>query len=190
MTKRQLVKWLEAKQSDAKAEVEIQYATAEKAYFTQRDEALKINETVDEVFRLISEADTVVSRWKEALEKVKGIDTTCGWYTSLTTKLSDLSDKENIRMYIMKDFTDGTDTLRQLRAKRSETLREIEKNYTNVIANVESMKNAKTAVEYLEKLGFDLSALIEAEITLLLPPSPLRWIQSFCLSEVKRNDNQ
>lgn len=163
MTKRQLVKWLEAKQSDAKAEVEIQYATAEKAYFAQRDEALKINETVDEVFRLISEADTVVSRWKEALEKVKGIDTTRGWYTSLTTKLSDLSDKENIRMYIMKDFTDGTDTLRQLKAKRSETLREIEKNYTNVIANVESMKNAKTAVEYLEKLGFDLSALIEAD---------------------------
>lgn len=163
MTKRQLVKWLEAKQSDAKADVEIQYATAEKAYFAQRDEALKINETVDEVFRLISEADTVVSRWKEALEKVKGIDTTRGWYTSLTTKLSDLSDKENIRMYIMKDFTDGTDTLRQLKAKRSETLREIEKNYTNVIANVESMKNAKTAVEYLEKLGFDLSALIEAD---------------------------
>lgn len=57
MTKRQLVKWLEAKRSDAKAEVEIQYATAEKAYFAQRDEALKINETVDEVFRLISEAD-------------------------------------------------------------------------------------------------------------------------------------
>ena len=163
MTKRQLVKWLEAKQSDAKAEVEIQYATAEKAYFAQRDEALKINETVDEVFRLISEADTVANRWKEALEKVEGIDTTRGWYTSLTTKLSDLSDKENIRMYIMKDFTDGTDALRQLKAKRSETLREIEKNYTNVIANVESMKNAKTAVEYLEKLGFDLSALIEAD---------------------------
>lgn len=57
MTKRQLMKWLEAKQSDAKAEVEIQYTTAEKAYFAQRDEALKINETVDEVFRLISEAD-------------------------------------------------------------------------------------------------------------------------------------
>lgn len=70
MTKRQLVKWLEAKQSDAKAEVEIQYATAEKAYFAQRDEALKINETVDEVFRLISEADTVANRWKEALETV------------------------------------------------------------------------------------------------------------------------
>lgn len=153
MTKRQLVKWLEAKQSDAKAEVEIQYATAEKAYFAQRDEALKINETVDEAFRLISEADTVANRWKEALEKVEGIDTTRGWYTSLTTKLSDLSDKENIHMYIMKDFTDGTDALRQLKAKRSETLREIEKNYTNVIANVESMKNAKTAVEYLEKLG-------------------------------------
>ena len=160
MTKRQLVKWLEAKQSDAKAEAFIQYATAEKAYFAQRDEALKINETVDEVFRLISEADTVANRWKEALEKVEGIDTTSGWYISLTTKLSDLSDKENIRMYIM---TDGTDALRQLKAKRSETLREIEKNYTNVIANVESMKNAKTAVEYLEKLGFDLSALIEAD---------------------------
>ena len=28
MTKRQLVKWLEAKQSDAKAEVEIQYASS------------------------------------------------------------------------------------------------------------------------------------------------------------------
>lgn len=71
MTKRQLVKWLEAKQSDAKAEVEIQYATAEKAYFAQRDEALKINETVDEVFRLISEADTVVSRWKKLSRRSK-----------------------------------------------------------------------------------------------------------------------
>lgn len=135
MTKRQLVKWLEAKQSDAKAEVEIQYATAEKAYFAQRDEALKINETVDEVFRLISEADTVVSRWKEALEKVEGIYTTRGWYTSLTKKLSDLSDKENIRMYIMKDFTDDTDALRQLKAKRSETLREIEK-FNNLMGDI------------------------------------------------------
>lgn len=74
MTKRQLVKWLEAKQSDAKAEVEIQYATAEKAYFAQRDEALKINETVDEVFRLISEADTVANRWKEALRTAAGMN--------------------------------------------------------------------------------------------------------------------
>ena len=40
MTKRQLVKWLEAKQSDAKAEVKIQYATAEKAYFAQRETKL------------------------------------------------------------------------------------------------------------------------------------------------------
>lgn len=162
MTKRQLVKWLEAKRSDAKAEVEIQYATAEKAYFAQRDEALKINETVDEVFRLISEADTVANRWKEALEKVEGIDTTRGWYTSLTMKLSDLSDKENIRMYIMK-ISRTARRSPSVEAKRPETLREIEKNYTNVIANVESMKNAKTAVEYLEKLGFDLSSLIEAD---------------------------
>lgn len=42
MTKRQLVKWLEAKQSDAKAEVEIQYATVTRmgsrksAVFTDR----------------------------------------------------------------------------------------------------------------------------------------------------------
>lgn len=163
MTKRQLVKWLEAKQSDAKAEVEIQYATAEKAYFAQRDKALKINETVDEVFRLISEADTVVNRWKEGIEKVKGIDATCGWYASLTRELSELSRKETIHLYITRDFQDNTDALRQLKAKRSETLREIEKNYTNVIANVESMKNAKTAVEYLKKLGFNLSALIEAD---------------------------
>lgn len=163
MTKRQLVKWLEAKQSAAKVEVETQYATAEKTYFAQRDVALKINETVDEVFRLISEADTVVSRWKKALVKVKGIDITRGWYSSLATQLSDLSDKENIRMYIMKDFTDNTEVLNQLKVRRSETLREIEKNYANVIANVESMKNAKTVAEYLEKLGFDLSALIEAD---------------------------
>lgn len=35
MTKRQLVKWLEAKQSDAKAEVEIQYATATRTVLKQ-----------------------------------------------------------------------------------------------------------------------------------------------------------
>ncbi len=40
MTKRQLVKWLEAKQSDAKAEVEIQYATAEKKPILHRETKL------------------------------------------------------------------------------------------------------------------------------------------------------
>ena len=41
MTKRQLVKWLEAKQSDAKAEVEIQYATAEKSLFRTERRSLE-----------------------------------------------------------------------------------------------------------------------------------------------------
>ena len=58
MTKRQLVKWLEAKQSDAKAEVEIQYATAEKAYFAQRDEALIAADNHPVTTALTVEVDT------------------------------------------------------------------------------------------------------------------------------------
>jgi 3-dehydroquinate synthase class II len=48
--------------------------------------------------------------------------------------------------------------------KRKKTLLAgIEDNYRNVIANVQNMKNAKVALEYLKELGFDTSSLIEAD---------------------------
>lgn len=39
----------------------------------------------------------------------------------------------------------------------------IKSNYANVIANVQNMKNAKLAMEYLTGLGFDLTSLIEED---------------------------
>ena len=74
-----------------------------------------------------------------------------------------MCNMEEMRSSIVKDFTDNSETLSNLKSKREDTMREVNKNYINVIANVKNIKNAKAAVEYLKELGFDLSVLLNAD---------------------------
>lgn len=163
MTKKQLIKWLEGKQADAKGEVERQFTTAVTAYTSQRDKTICFDEMVDKVYEQISKIDDLISEWKEGLNKFPGIEKTDGYYGSCARQIHCLCDKQDIRSRLYKDFHDDGEALKALHTKRSTTIREIDKNYLNVISNVQNMKNAKAAVEYLTELGFDLSALIEAD---------------------------
>ena len=53
--------------------------------------------------------------------------------------------------------------MKSIIARKNDLISGIKSNYTNVIANVQNMKNAKLAMEYLTGLGFDLTSLIEED---------------------------
>lgn len=163
MTKVQLVKWLEAKQADAIAEIQRQYTAAHDEYIMRRNQTIKLDETLDKVYSLLSKADDLMESWKSDISNNPGITVTSGYYGSLSRKIRAMCNMEEMRLSIVKDFTDNSETLSNLKSKREDTLREVNKNYVNVIANVKNMKNAKAAVEYLKELGFDLSALLNAD---------------------------
>lgn len=66
-------------------------------------------------------------------------------------------------MMIECDFEDVTPDKKRLSDDKNKVRDEIKRNYRNVIANVQSLKTAKLACEYLESLGFDVSKISEKE---------------------------
>lgn len=133
MTKRQIIKWLESQSEKALAEVETQSEKALNTYYAVKAE-------------------------------YPGVDTLCGYYGSISYKLANMSSQAEIRSCLLKEFEDGRTEIRKgIKARKNEMIKGITDNYRNVIANVNNMKNAKLAMEYLKNLGFDLSDLVKAD---------------------------
>lgn len=87
-----------------------------------------------------------------------------GYYGSVTYKLNNLISKYEIRDGLLKEFEDKrTPLVKSIIARKNDLISGIKSNYANVIANVQNMKNAKLAMEYLTGLGFDLTSLIEED---------------------------
>ena len=145
------------------AEIQRQYTAAHDEYIMRRNQTIKLDETLDKVYSLLSKADDLMESWKSDISDNPGITVTSGYYGSLSRKIHAMCNMEEMRSSIVKDFTDNSETLSNLKSKREDTMREVNKNYINVIANVKNIKNAKAAVEYLKELGFDLSALLNAD---------------------------
>lgn len=91
-------------------------------------------------------------------------DISGGYYGSVTYKLNNLISKYEIRDGLLKEFEDKrTPLVKSIIARKNDLISGIKSNYANVIANVQNMKNAKLAMEYLTGLGFDLTSLIEED---------------------------
>ena len=155
MTKRQLIKWLEAKREEAIGEVCSQATDTLNTYYTDRNTKIELEETASEIANLMKQVSDKVDAFKAKVKaSYPDADISGGYYGSVTYKLNNLISKYEIRDGLLKEFED----------KRTPLVKSIiARNYANVIANVQNMKNAKLAMEYLTGLGFDLTSLIEED---------------------------
>lgn len=165
MTKRQLIKWLEAKREEVIGEVCSQATETLNSYYADRNAKIELEETASEIADLMKKASDKVDAFKAKVKaSYPDADITGGYYGSVTYKLNDLSSKYEIREGLLKEFEDmRTPLVKSIIARKNELISGIKSNYTNVIANVQNMKNAKLAIEYLTDLGFDLTSLIEED---------------------------
>lgn len=165
MTKRQLIKWLEAKREEAIGEVCSQATDTLNTYYTDRNTKIELDETASEIANLMKQASDKVDAFRA---KVKAFypdaDITRGYYGSVTCKLNNLFSKYEIRDGLLKEFEDmQTPLVKSIIVRKNDLISGIKSNYANVIVNVQNMKNTKMAMEYLTGLGFDLTSLIEED---------------------------
>lgn len=163
MTKTQLKKWLNEKMEEALCEVSNQYSEAVSKYEEKRNADIELDKTAKEIADLLSEADDKIESFLDKMGAIKGIEVHRSYYGNIKSKISSYCTIEQCRTGLLDVFSDHTKVRTSLSDKKSNMESEIKKNYINVIANVQNMKNAKVAIEYLQGLGFDLSALIEAD---------------------------
>lgn len=162
MTKKQLVKWLEGKQQEAMCAASEQYEAAVLKHKTELYQELGLSDLAATIQKLLSQADDAMAAWNEKFKDK--VQMTKGW-GGVHDKLYNFinSPDATLSMIVKHDFQDCTVKLQEIKKKKGQIESEISKNYINVIANVQGMRDAKLGIEYLKELGFDLSALIEAD---------------------------
>ena len=163
MTKTMLNKWLEQKQKQAEREAYKQFEEERDAYLARLDETLGVNEVLESVYKYFSSASRVVDDFRNKLYEKPDVTVNCGWYDTVSRKLNDLTNKDTLHRMIRGEFSDTSGFVKKLEIQKDETIHEIRKNYAILHANISSMKNAKCGVEYLQKLGFDLTDLLAAD---------------------------
>lgn len=164
MTKRQLVKFLEQKQVDALENAEKAWKQAKENHKLQFENDVKLNQIAQSVTMLISQADDILDDWHSYIEGhpelgVEWVNT----YGCLKYKLSELVTVSGIKTAMSKHITDRSLEKGQIEKRYAHVKNGITSNYTNVIANVQQLKDAKLGVQYLTELGFDLTTLLEED---------------------------
>lgn len=175
-TKREIVKWLESKKNAAISQVKVERREKREAYFKQRDIEIRLNETVEAIYAKYREAYAICEKWIAETDQRSDMKQVTGWYGNMLRTLD--VDKSSIRSSLLRHFDEDSTELRAIDRADEDTCHKISVNYNNVIANVNSAKNNKVAIEYLRELGFDVAYLEEAATvsTELTVPVDTRWL--------------
>lgn len=143
MTKKILLKWLEARKAEALAQVDTQETAAKTALLAEKLDRTKFAEMVAYVEPRLTEVYNYMMDWHKKNEELAG-PLSMSWGTILYSIHNVLLARVD----------------RDLKKRFSDIRREVEKTYYNVALNVNALANAKLGLEYLSTLGFDLSGLI------------------------------
>lgn len=163
MTKTQLKKWIETQRNKALNEARKIYLQKLAEHEENIYKEMGLHELAEEIQELLNKVDDKIKKWKSEYKR-KGIEFSDAYYT-LENKLYDYIKGENATFERLSksEFKDSTDKRYQITRKYELNTQEINRNYDNVIANIQNLKNAKTGMEYLQKLGFDLTELIKQD---------------------------
>lgn len=170
MTKRDLVKWLEKKSLEART-------TA------QKDRDKLINRAKEVEYTYIGLDDFVkdtaemfrkyLDRYAEFIEHVNSIDgmsmSKYNWRFGYNDFVAKFGDAQTIRDNYIEAIRIGTLRYQQIVNKANSDKAKVESTYYTVIETVKNLPTAKDGLEYLKRLGFDVSEIEPAEKKKQLP---------------------
>ena len=167
MTKRDLVKWLEKKHSEAMQKAKDEYLALRMQAKQKLCDSHGFNQAADQIQEHLDKALAIWGDWKNKIDGVEGISCHNG-YHSLNSSLY-VYTREGGSFYnqaLNEEIAVDSAEIKHIEATGKELLKNITRNYTNVIAVVQSFKTTKEAAAYLKELGFDLGELEN-------PPAPV-----------------
>lgn len=170
MTKRDLVKWLEKKKPEAVAKAE---KAREKAITDAKEleyKELRFDEFLEDAVPYLQ---TFIKKYGEFVEKVNKIDgismSKYNWHYGYNEFVSNYGDIKTIRENVAECIRIDTERYRHIKEKANSDRRSVEHTYDTVIETVKNLPTAKDGLEYLKKLGFDISEIEPAEKKKQLP---------------------
>lgn len=170
MTKRDLVKWLEKKKPEAIAKAE---KAREKAIADAKELEYKeigFDEFLEDA---IPNIQKFIKKYGEFIDKVNALDgysmSKYNWHYGYHDFVARFGDIATIRKNIEEVIHLDTERFRKARDNANFNRRAVESTYNTVIETVKNLPTAKDGLEYLKKLGFDISEIEPAEKKKQLP---------------------
>lgn len=103
MTKRQLVKFLEAKQEEAMKNARNAYEEAKQKHKLQVESAIKIDVVAKKITKLISQADDILDDWMQYINEHPELEIEIvNRHHCLKSKLNDLVTDSSIKGYMYR----------------------------------------------------------------------------------------
>ena len=171
MTKRDLVKWLERKQSEAKEKA----MDAKDKKITEIKEAfykeLGIDDFVDKVVPIFEKAFAEYKSFYAKLDNIDGVTISkYGWRRGYYD-IQALTEKDKVRDSIIEaiQYNYSNNPTQTKINEVSVEYKKVERAYITVIETVKNLPTAKDGIEYLKKLGFDVSEIQPIEQKKQLP---------------------
>lgn len=160
MNKRMIVNWLKDEQAHALAAVKAQADLNREAAYKDIWETVGLPDTAQRLQVVIDKFQRMAQEFETTLECVDGVSLRN--YHRLSSEVYSLTNStDSVKKFIVSGMIheDCSPIFQRIQKQRRELEAGVVANYTAAIENVKTLKDAKAAMEYLEGLGFDLTAL-------------------------------
>lgn len=170
MTKRDLVKWLEKKKPEAIAKAERAKDEAITAAKELEYKNIGFDDFLDDALPCLQE---FIEKYGKFIDKVKTFDgmtmSQYNWKYGYSDFVARFSNRQDVRRNMEEVIHIDTERYRKTRDDANYNRRKVELTYNTVIETVKNLPTAKDGLEYLKKLGFDVSEIEPAEKKKQLP---------------------
>ena len=170
MTKRDLVKWLEKKKPEAIAKAEKAKDEAITAAKELEYKNIGFDDFLDDALPCLYE---FIEKYGKFIDKVGTFDgmsmSKYNWRFGYSEFVARFSDRQDVRRNMEEIIHIDTERYRKTRDDVYYNRRKVELTYNTVIETVKNLPTAKDGLEYLKKLGFDISEIRPVEPKKQLP---------------------
>lgn len=169
MTKVQLIKWLEKKQAEAIAEAK---AARDKKVDEIKEnfyEDLGVNTLVEIVVPVFKKAFAAYEYFFDKVDAIENVSISRYGYRLGYHDVRALTDEDKVKSSITEVIHLNSHPVYKEIQKVQEECNNVKKAYDTVIETVKNLPSAKDGIEYLKKLGFDISEIQPVEQKKQLP---------------------
>lgn len=160
MTKKVLIAWLKEQRAKTLSAANAKHIQEVNDFNEALYNAVGLKDIAAQVRDKLIEVDELVEAWREKFKPYIGENR--GYYGTVHNTLYRFISSPDAAYNCMRqqEFDRGAAKRVAMEQAFKEAYTLIEKNYDNVILNVQRLKDAKLGMDYLKELGFDLTELL------------------------------
>lgn len=170
MTKKDLVKWLQGQKDIALAKARKDSASSEEKLREKYLKDFGVDKFLDEVIPQLEQVYDSYGKLVDNIMKEEGVSISRYHYKFGYYDFEKLTHKDDFKLAIFKclHFDNDHEYTKEVR-KLNDFVRSVGSTYDTAIQTVKNLPTAKDGMEYLKKLGFDISEIEPAEKKKQLP---------------------